>query len=231
MHMNLSSETFTVLKNFGSINRYLLIEPGRTLQTSMAAGVLARAVVKEYFPSQIIIHDLNQFLSVAGLFREPHFWFDAGFVRITGTDGGAEAFYLYGPRLITHSVPSIPPATPKRVIEFDLPEDKWSEIQKAATVLGKKEVRIVSDGEVVHIQTYDLKNPSANTYIMPVQAQPDGVSCEHTLSLASINLVKGSYRVTVSAHFTTFTNISGYDLKYWVACDHTSTFNSRATAA
>lgn len=55
----------------------------------------------------------------------------------------------------------VTPALPKHVIEFDLPEEKWLALQKAAAVLGKKEIRIVSDGEAVHIQTFDQRTRPA----------------------------------------------------------------------
>ena len=229
--MKLTPETFTVLKNFGSINSYLAIEPGHTLNTSAAAGVLARATVKEEFPAQIIIYDLNQFLSVAGLFQQPDFAFDAGFVRITGAQTEAEVRYLYGPLLVLTATPSKPPALPRHIIEFDLPEETWLTVQKAAAVLGKKEIRIVSDGEAVYIQTFDHKNPSSHTYLVPLAAEPDGIRCEHILSLAKVTLVQGSYHVAVSARFTMFTHTSGFDLTYWVACDPNSTFDIRETAA
>ena len=229
--MNLSPETFTVLKNFGSINSYLSIEPGRTLRTSAAAGVMARATVRETFSAPIIIHDLNQFLSVAALFNEPDFTFRDRFAKITGVGTDAKAFYLYGPPLIITTMPSNPPGLANHVIEFDLPESHWSEIQKAATVLGKKEIKVVSDGEAVHIQTFDHMNPSSHTYVMPLAAEPDGIGCEHILKLSNLQVVKGSYHFAVSAQFTMLTNTSGLDLMYWVACDPNSTFDVRASAA
>ena len=220
--MRLSSLTTSILKNFSSINSYLLIEPGQILHTSSAGGVLAHAKVEEEFPTQVVIYDLGNFLSVAGLFHQPNFEFEGDLVRLTGQDGEAEVQYLYAPLSLVHRPLRIP-NLPLRVIEFELPEPGWSAILNAASLLNKSEVRIFSDGDRVEMMTYDHKNPRTHTFSMPVDAKPNGLRCDHRLNIGNLKLLKASYRVSVSSRFTMFEHTNA-ELKYWVACDPSSTF-------
>ena len=69
--MKLSNETLTVLKNFSSINQGIQFKKGSKLTTvSSGKTVLAQANLKDVFPQDFCIYDLNQFLSVNSLFKD-----------------------------------------------------------------------------------------------------------------------------------------------------------------
>ena len=69
--MKLSSETLAVLKNFVSINASIEFKTGNKLATiSPTKTVLAKATIKDTFPQDFCIHDLNQFLSVHSLDKD-----------------------------------------------------------------------------------------------------------------------------------------------------------------
>ena len=62
--MKLSDNTLTVLKNFAGINNSILVKEGNRLRTiSVAKNILAEADIKEDFPRDFAIYDLNQFLN------------------------------------------------------------------------------------------------------------------------------------------------------------------------
>ena len=62
--MKLSDNTLTVLKNFAGINNSILVKEGSRLRTiSVAKNILAEADIKEDFPRDFAIYDLNQFLN------------------------------------------------------------------------------------------------------------------------------------------------------------------------
>ena len=66
--MNLSDNTLTILKNFAGINNSILVKQGTQLRTmSVAKNILAEAEIKEEFPREFGIYDLNQFLNGLGL--------------------------------------------------------------------------------------------------------------------------------------------------------------------
>ena len=70
--MKLSNDTVTVLKNFSTIKQNLVIKAGNTISTMSAMkNIVAKAVVKESFPSDFAIYDLNEFLAALSLFSKP----------------------------------------------------------------------------------------------------------------------------------------------------------------
>ena len=70
--MKLSPETITTLKNFASINQSILVKNGSKLRTiSVMKNILAEAEVKETFPKDFAIYDLNQFLNGLSLHQDP----------------------------------------------------------------------------------------------------------------------------------------------------------------
>ena len=74
--MKISEETIDVLKNFSTINQNLLIKQGNVLTTmSSMKNIMAKATVKEDFPQEVAIYDLNEFLSAISIFQKPEFDF------------------------------------------------------------------------------------------------------------------------------------------------------------
>ena len=69
--MNLSNETVSVLKNFATINQNLVIKSGNSISTiSAQKNIIAKATVKETFPKDFAIYDLNEFLAALSLFQK-----------------------------------------------------------------------------------------------------------------------------------------------------------------
>ena len=76
--MKLSRNTVTVLKNFSNINQNILVKEGDTLHTmSTMKNILAEAPIKETFPRQFGIYDLNEFLGVLTLVNDAELEFDS----------------------------------------------------------------------------------------------------------------------------------------------------------
>ena len=70
--MKLSDNTLTILKNFAGINNSILVKEGNKLRTiSVAKNILAEADIKEEFPRDFAIYDLNQFLNGLSLHQDP----------------------------------------------------------------------------------------------------------------------------------------------------------------
>ena len=59
--MKLSSDTLSVLKNFGSINQGLLFKQGKTLKTvSSHKNILAEVTINEEIPTDFGVYDLDR---------------------------------------------------------------------------------------------------------------------------------------------------------------------------
>ena len=223
--MQLSPKTLTILKNFAAINDRILIEPGTELTISKTA-VFGRATVAERFPVQIGIYDLTNFLKVIGLFKAADCDFQDNFVRICEGNGDGEVRYLYAtPECVRAKVPRKLANPPTDAIQFDLPEDKWAALQKAASVLAKPEVRISSDGRAVSITTYNHKHPDGNEFSTALTGHAHGHSCNAIFQLDNFKLLQGCYHATLTPSYAVFKNVAGYELTYWIGCDPESTFD------
>ena len=70
--MKLSDNALAILKNFAGINNSILVKEGNKLRTiSVAKNILAEAEIKEEFPRDFAIYDLNQFLNGLSLHQDP----------------------------------------------------------------------------------------------------------------------------------------------------------------
>ena len=135
--MNLSNETVSVLKNFATINQNLVIKSGDNISTiSAQKNIIAKATVKETFPKDFAIYDLNEFLAALSLFEKPDLEFRDDFVVITENGSAAKSLkYWYSdPSVVTTTTKDI--TMPECEISFSLDNNLLSDIQKAAAVIG-----------------------------------------------------------------------------------------------
>jgi hypothetical protein len=222
--MKLSQETQTILKNFTQINKGMVFHPGNKLY-SRRESLIADATVSEEFEREVGIFDLNQLLSIVGLYTDPVLDFGEDYLRVAESDGSAETKYGYAPPGIV-SGGTIPKKKlqeiPENVIDFTLSEEQWNRLQKASTILSKKEIKIVSDGTTVRIETADHTKKDSNSFSMVLSADAHGIPCNIFFNRDDLLLLKGSYQGIVTPRFTVFKNTSGYDLTYFVAVEPTA---------
>ena len=68
-HIQLSKKTIDLLRNFSTINKSILIQPGKFLQTmSVNKNIIAMGQIAENIPEQMAIYDLPLFLGALSLF-------------------------------------------------------------------------------------------------------------------------------------------------------------------
>ena len=147
------------------------------------------------------------------------------FVRIHEPGGDAAVRYLYtAPSCIRPLPPRKLRPLPAEVIEFDLAEEKWAALQRAASLLDKMELRIRADADGVSFTTYDHKYPSGHEFSIAVSLGSQTYSCNTFFRIENLKLLKGSYHVAVTPTYTMFRLVSGYDVTYWVGCHPDSTF-------
>ena len=74
--MKISPDTLTLLKNFASINSGMQFKKGNKLSTiSTGKNILAKATIADSFTEDFCVYDLNQFLSVYSLKKDPEIEF------------------------------------------------------------------------------------------------------------------------------------------------------------
>jgi hypothetical protein len=213
--MKLSNETLTVLKNFSSINQGIQFKKGTKL-TTVSAGktVLAQAVLKDEFPQDFCVYDLNQFLSVHSLFKDSEIDFNSSDVIFKS--GKRKTNY----RMTAKEMIVIPPekeiTLPSVDCEFSLSAEDYDSIIKAASVLSSPHIGVQSDGETVEVVTFDAADNSAHTNSIQV-GEGNGKKYKIVFKTENIKLIPGSYDVKISfkgiGHFQNTKD----DIQYWIA--------------
>ena len=216
--MKLSMETINILKNFAGINSNFVADAGSEIKTiSEAKNILAKATIREEFPSAFGIYDLSEFLSVLGLFTTPELSFTDSHIVIK--EEGQRRQVKYSPsdrEILTYPQKDI--NMPSADVEFVLTAANIADIKRAASTLGVSDIVISGDS----ISVCDLKNPSTNSYDINV----DGIQLEDgqqiVFNIANLRMIAGDYKISVSDKLISqFEQTSG-EATYWIALEKSS---------
>ena len=214
--MKLSNETLTVLKNFSSINQGIQFKKGTKLTTvSSGKTVLAQANLKDDFPQDFCIYDLNQFLSVNSLFK------DSAELEFNSSDvifksGKRKTNYRMTAKEMIVTPPEKEITLPSVDCTFNLTSEDYEWIMKTSSVLSSPHIAVQSDGESVEVVTFDANDNSAHTNSIQV-GEGDGKVYKIVFKTENIKLIPGSYTVQISfkgiGHFQNTKD----DIQYWIA--------------
>ena len=226
--MNLSNETVSVLKNFSTINQNLVIKSGNSISTiSAQKNIIAKATVKETFPQDFAIYDLNEFLATLSLFEKPDLEFRDDFVVIT--ENGVSSTYWYSdPSVVTTTTKDI--TMPEPEVTFSLANNMLSNVQKAAAVIGVQDMvlQAMSTGKAV-LKVTDKKNSTANDYAVGIDVNnEDGKDLPYKFwfKVENLKLLAGTYNVSVSSKKISHFINSSVDIHYWIALEPESKYDA-----
>ncbi len=224
---SISQETLSILKNFSQLNANLLVRPGNVINTVTGAkNVMAQATVKEDFPVEFGIWDLNKFLGTLSLFDSPTCVFGEKSVKISGEGGRAVTYYYSEPSLLTTINKQV--QMPETVIHLNLTQSVFADLQRAASVLQLPDLSFTSmDGDSILAVVRDKKDPTSNDYSVAVgDVLGDTPNFEFNFKIDNLKLLPGDYDVEIcESVVSSFTN-TNIDVKYWIALETDSTFNA-----
>lgn len=218
--MKLSKETLTIIKNFGTINPNLTLKAGSELATiTTGKNIIAKATVKESFPIDFGIYDVNEFLGAMSLFDDPELTFTDKFVTIKENSNGIK--YFAANQSVLTNVPSVKPF-PESDITFDLTSSNLSQILRVSSILRVPDFSIVGDGTNITILVGDKNNPTGNTFEAGVGTTDK--SFKINFKVDSLKMLPGDYEVSIGAKkISRFVNKS-VALTYFIALELDSTF-------
>ena len=136
--VNLSTQTFEILKNFCTINSSILIREGTVLKTiSIGENSIAEYNSEELFPQTFGIYDLNQFLGGLSLFgNDATLEFgNSNYVTING-NGRSAKYYFSDPEITLNASPEREIIFPDADFSFNLEYQDLISLQKASAVYG-----------------------------------------------------------------------------------------------
>ena len=224
--MQLHNDTITILKNFAMINPSIAFSPGNQLQTIAPSKViLAKAKIKDSFPTTGAIYDLSRFLGVISLFEKPEFEFTETQVIIKGVAQTVNYTFADPSMILT-------PPTDKNLtidkpdIDLDIPGAKITAVLKAAAVMQLPEVALMCDGSVVYLQALDSRNPSSDDYKQELRDWTDETTFKIIFKTENFKMMPYDYNLKIQSHISQFTCLSDSrpGLIYWVAAKANSTF-------
>jgi len=216
--MKLSNETLNVLKNFASINSGLEFKTGNTIRTiSSTKTVLATATLKDEFPQDFCIYDLNQFLSVHSLGKDTELDFDAN--NVIFKFGRSKTKYRMTAKNMIVSPPEKELKLPSVDGSFKLTEEDLSQALKNASVLQSPNLAFESDGHKVSVTVFNAKDDSAHTNTIQIGAAANAQVFKAVFLTENFKMIHGTYNVEISkAGLSHFKNESG-DLEYFIAIE------------
>jgi len=215
--MKLSNDTLAVLKNFASINSGLEFKAGNILSTmSPGKTILAKATMKDTFPVDFCVYDLNQFLSVHSLYKDADIDFDDA--NVVFKSGKSKIKYRKTAKEMIITAPEKELNLPSVDVSFKLTEEVFSSIKKSANVLQSPNIAVESDGEKIYLTCFNAKDDSAHTNSIEVGDTSDR-KFKMVFLEENLKMIPGSYDVEISSKgLASFKNTT-QEIDYWIAIE------------
>ena len=220
--MKLSDNALAILKNFAGINNSILVKQGNKLRTiSVAKNILAEAEIKEDFPRDFAIYDLNQFLNGLSLHQDPDLDFNQD-SYLSIKEGKRRVKYFFADPNVIIAPPEKEIVLPSQDVCFQLDSVTLEKLTKAAAVYQLPDMSAIGENGVVKLVVRDKKNDTSNEYAIIVGETSD--EFEFNFKVENIKIIPGAYEVVVSSKLLSqFTNTQ-HNLKYYIALEPDSTF-------
>ena len=220
--MKLSDSTFSLLKNFSSINTSILFKKGNQLRTiSVMKNILAEATISEELPQDFGIYDLNQFLNGMGLHQSPELDFEAdNYVMIR--EGKMRSKYFFADPNVIITPPEKAIELPSEDVSFELSTDQLDKLLKAAAIYQLPDLSVVGENGAVKLLVRDKKNDTSNSFSIAVGDTESTFS--FNFKVENIKILPGTYEIVVSQKLLSRFSAKNYDLTYYIALEPDSTF-------
>jgi hypothetical protein len=221
-NMKLSDNALAILKNFAGINNSILVKEGNKLRTiSVAKNILAEAEIKEEFPRDFAIYDLNQFLNGLSLHQDPDLDFNQD-TYLSIKEGKRRVKYFFADPNVIIAPPDKEINLPTQDVCFQLDSVTLEKLTKAAAVYQLPDMSAIGENSVIKLVVRDKKNDTSNEYAIVV-----GETDKEFLfnfKVENIKIIPGAYDVVISSKLLSeFTNTQ-HNLKYYIGLEADSTF-------
>lgn len=236
--MKISNTTLGILKNYASINPSLVVSAGSTLRTiSPQKNMIASATVSEEFPA-FAIYDLNQFLSVMSVSKEPDLDFHDKSVIVTGN--GVRVEYFFADQALIQSSGNADEMyakikSPVVALTVHITKDQLEKVLRTASVLNSPEVSISSgkDGKIVLV-AQDTRNKHSNRADVVLGDNANGDDFKTIFKRENIKFLPADYDVDITAkgiaHMTAKLGDDA-DIEYYTSAEAASSFVSGADSS
>lgn len=223
--MKLSKQSIDILKNFNSINSNLHIIQGKDQITlSPTRNIMVEAEFDEEFPVEFAIWDLSKFLGTLSLFDDPELTFGEKHVKISS--GSSNVVYHYAePKLVRGCRPDKELNIPEMVINFEISNREFIDLQRASSVLKLPDLCITNSKNGIDIIAMDKNDPTSNSYSITVSEDKTDANFKMYLKSEYLKLLPGDYSVEISEKVVSKFTHQSINLTYYIALDSDSVYN------
>ena len=217
--MKLSKETIELLKNFSTINSGIEFRKGNVLSTiSQQKTILASTTIKEEFPQDFCVYDLNEFLSVYGLFKnDAELKFHNNIVMID-TDKNKVKFREAAKNAI------VTPPEGKKLslsnvdVSFSLSQENILSVIDASRILKLPHISIESDGHKIYLKACDASNDSAHESSIEI-CEGNGLKYKFVYLTDNWKVISGSYDIEIDKRGISLFKNTKVDLSYFIVAE------------
>lgn len=221
--MKFSDTTIQILKNFSGFNPGILLRKGNTISTVTPLNtVMATAIVDDEFPQEAGIADLQKFLAVLNLFKEPDIEFGENAFIIS--DGTQRVVWRYGAKAVIAY---------RESTEAKMPDDceinvdvTWQDLQatiKAAGVLGMKQISVSGDGNKIYLSTMHEKDKNADKYSVVISDENvPSESFDMIFKTEKLKMLPMDYNIVISSRG--IAKFEAETIKYYITTEEDSKF-------
>lgn len=191
--MKLSSNTFTILKNFSGISNSLRIHPGNVIMTCNESQTLvAKAVIEESFECDAGIYDLSQFLGACSILEDPDIEFTPETIKLTDKK---KAIKIPSGSINVVKGPSRFPKLADPIVAFPYTSDLHARILKASGILSAPDFCVSGDGTDITLSICTVKNASASNFKQKVGESDKVFSV--VMKVDGLKFVPGDYEAFI----------------------------------
>lgn len=217
--MKFSERTLTILKSFSTINKSIVMKPGKVLRTiTPEKNLIAIANIEDQFPSEAVIYDLSRFLSMLSLYQNPDVEFHDKYFIIS--EGKLKTKYVFADISMIVAAPEREIGIPTADVSVSV---KWTDLQsvmKAAGVFQFGEIAFIGEDGKCYLRAIDSNNKSSDAFGVEIGDTNDTFTL--ILKTDNLKLLPQDYEVTLCAKGVSM--FKGADVSYYVGVDTRSTY-------
>ena len=216
--MRLSEQTVALLKNFSGINQNIQFKAGSKISTiSAQKNILVSAEVPESFPSDFAIYDLNKLLGVMSLFQDPDLEIGDKTMKV-----GGKVDYMFADPSMIISPPEKELSFPEAEVTFTLTKGDFSQVIKAASVLGLPHICVEGKDGKLSIVATDVNNSSSDEF--KTELGETDKTFNMVFKIENLKLFSGDYNVEVTSKGISKFSHTSTNLQYFIATEADSKF-------
>ena len=214
----ISKETIDLLQNFSTINKSIVIKPGKEIQTlSLNKNILATANVQESFDRDIPIYDLPS-LRIIRSINDGSPVIDTtndSYLKISNPQNRSKVKFFYSDPDIIVQPPEKKVDLPSEDINFRLEAPVFAQIKKAWSICGVPDLCLQGHEGAMSLTLTDKKNDTSNSYSVEVGETSDEFC--YCFKMENLKLLPQSYDVTISK--ANVARFSSDNVRYLIALE------------